>query len=118
MVATMKVAALWDVTRVPTFQGFLSLMFGSGIYQNVSTPTRLHDVHVGRPQSSQKKKRKKKWLHFGSSVGCVCSDIVLDIYLPFVQVPFWVAFSHHVNKNRTTCCDKISVTVYIVGLQT
>jgi hypothetical protein len=37
MVATMKVAALWDVTRLPTFQGVLSLMFGNGIFRNVST---------------------------------------------------------------------------------
>jgi len=66
----MKVAALWDVTPVPTFQGILLLMFGSGIFRNVRTflpdfgtsrivrshcSTRLHDVHVGRPQSSQKK---------------------------------------------------------------
>jgi hypothetical protein len=70
MVATTKVAALWDMTRVPTFQGILPLMFGSGIFRNVRTLlpdfgtsrivrsqccTKLHDVHVGRPQSSQKK---------------------------------------------------------------
>ena len=36
MVATTKNAALWDVTRVPTFRGIRPLMFGSGIFRNVS----------------------------------------------------------------------------------
>ena len=42
MVATIKVAALWDLTRVPTFQGIIPLMFVSGIIRNVST--RLPDL--------------------------------------------------------------------------
>jgi len=33
----MKVTDLWDVTRVPTFHGILSLMFVSGIFRNVVT---------------------------------------------------------------------------------
>jgi hypothetical protein len=82
MVATMKVAALWDVTPIPTFQGILPLIFGSGIFRNVRTllpdfgtsrivrsqcGARLHDVHVGRPQSSQ----QQNGYTFDSFAGCV-----------------------------------------------
>ena len=83
MVATTKNAALWDVTRVPTFRGIRPLMFGSGIFRNVSAvPDCTMYMSVDRILY------KKKWLHFRQSAGCVCSDIVLDMHLFFVQVLF------------------------------
>jgi len=107
MVATIKVAALWDLTRVPTFQGIIPLMFVSGIIRNVSTrlPDLLMLVLAGlwdvsavpdgtMYMSVDRSLHKKKWLPFRQFCRLcvfwhcsgywlsVCSGSVLDSFQP------------------------------------